>query len=362
MDNLQYRHMQKTSHDLSLFKKCFDRNIEKKRKINYYEWLYYNNPKRELLVDFAVETKKDHEIIAGIYALLPNSFKIGESNYICTQSLDTLTDKNYRRLGLFTKLANSMYERVKDYRIPFVYGFPNENSAHTFFERLGWKRLDFNPKLIKMLRFRPEYLVSNKPSIQKVCRLFPDIRLRYNYKITLSSMQEIKDIGNFNDEQFDSLWKGFSSSINITLERDSSYLNWRLIEAPHKKYRTLAFYDNKILKGFVSYSTYTKNGIHNRLIGRILELIYIPSEVTVGVTLLRFAANDLASQGCEAMLSFCLPHSPNYDAYRKLGFRYLPKFIRPKNYFGVKNICTVNDVDIENIKNWYISYCDVDTV
>lgn len=353
--------MQKNSHDLYLLMKCFDRNIERKRKLSYYEWLYLNNPQKNLFVDFAIDNKKDQEIVAGIYAILPNSFKIGENYYICAQSLDTLTDKNYRRRGLFIKLASSMYERVKNNGMPFVYGFPNANSAHGIFERLGWKRLGFNPELIKFLRLRLEYLLYNKPNIQKACRLLPDFRLRYNYKITLSSKQEIKDIDNFNDEQFESLWKEFSSSIKITLVRNSSYLNWRLKEAPHKNYRNLAFYDNETLKGFISYYTHTKKNILNRRIGRIMELIYVPSEVYVGETLLKFAANDLASQGCEAILSFCMPHSPNYLAYKKLGYIYPPKFIRPKNYFGVKNLHIANEYDIENISNWYISYCDVDT-
>ncbi len=54
------------------------------------------------------------------------------------QSGDTMTHKSHGGKGLFTKLASLTYDLCKEYRIAFVFGFPNYNSFPGFVKKLNW--------------------------------------------------------------------------------------------------------------------------------------------------------------------------------------------------------------------------------
>src|SRR5699024_1108381 len=90
-----------------------------------------------------------------------------------SQSLDTLVAPEARGQGLFNKLASQVYDEAKNRDIAFVYGFPNGNSAHGFFNKLGWVNLDPVPFLVLPLRSR--YILSKLPIIKKVSNLLPNI-------------------------------------------------------------------------------------------------------------------------------------------------------------------------------------------
>jgi GNAT superfamily N-acetyltransferase len=131
------------------YKNCFDNNgsPKSKKKIG---WQFLKNPVNKQYVDIAVEENKNET--AAIYAIAPIKFKFGNELLLGSQSLDTMTDKNYRGQGLFIKLANSVYERAKSEDIKLVYGFPNGNSIYGFQKKLEWEVLDPVPFLIKPLK------------------------------------------------------------------------------------------------------------------------------------------------------------------------------------------------------------------
>jgi GNAT superfamily N-acetyltransferase len=85
---------------------------------------------------FAV-TESDYP--AAYYGAFPTRFIFNDKIIVGAQSGDTMTDPDHQKKGLFTKLATKTYEYCKEINVPFVFGFPNENSLPGFKNKLGWQ-------------------------------------------------------------------------------------------------------------------------------------------------------------------------------------------------------------------------------
>jgi predicted GNAT family acetyltransferase len=70
-------------------------------------------------------------------------------------STATVTDKRHRGKGLFTQLAETLYENVEKDGCKIVFGFPNSQSIHGFTTRLGWFEVNDFPLHLKIIDFFP---------------------------------------------------------------------------------------------------------------------------------------------------------------------------------------------------------------
>ena len=319
------------------------------RSSDQVRWQFADNPVGRVLVDFAVERAQDHETLAAIYAVVPYAAKIGDETALAVQSLDTLTDSRYRGRGLFVTLAKNLYERLARDGVAFVYGFPNENSAHGFFQRLEWQSLDplpwcFRPLrasyLLRRLRF-PEAIAS---ACERIPVPLPRARLK---------LREVRDF----DSSFDSLWQRFSANTPIALRRDASYLRWRL-HRPGVSYRAWSLDGPEGTRGFVATRLVTSERV---TAGYVMELIHEPGDTALGVALLAHAMREMAAAGAEVALACNFSHSPNHSAFRRVGFLPLPWRLRTeKIYFGVRPLASKQQSLLFDRANWYLSCCDFD--
>ena len=101
---------------------------------NLWNWKNYKNP----FGKFLTMLMKDGSKIIGSYSVAPKFFFLNGIKHKCVQSMDTMTDENYRGLGISTYLANLTYEYAKRKGYNFVYGFPNEASRYLFAVKLEW--------------------------------------------------------------------------------------------------------------------------------------------------------------------------------------------------------------------------------
>ncbi|MDZ7543464.1 GNAT family N-acetyltransferase, partial [Clostridium perfringens] len=62
-------------------------------------------------------------------------------------SMTTMTHPDFAGKGFFTKLANGVYEKMKESNYKTVLGFPNVNSHIGFVKKLGWKDIYEIPTL-----------------------------------------------------------------------------------------------------------------------------------------------------------------------------------------------------------------------
>ena len=171
---LTVRPMRATQDDLEAFRRCLEANgLPRTRE--QVRWQFVENPIGSVLVDFAVDPRPEGETIAAIYAVVPVTARIDSQECVAAQSLDTLTDARYRGRGLFVTLAKATYARLAKEGVAFVYGFPNANSVHGFFQRLEWRSLDPLPWRIRPLR--PGYLLRRLRIPSRVAARFDGARL-----------------------------------------------------------------------------------------------------------------------------------------------------------------------------------------
>jgi hypothetical protein len=352
MSTLSYRPMRADPSDLVLFGDCFARN-ESPRSTTALEWQYFRNPTGELIVDLALPLAEDR--VAAIYAVLPVFMRIQGERRLAVQSLDTLTDADHRGKGLFVKLAASTFARAAERGAALVYGFPNGNSAHGFFRKLDWSSLDPVPFLIRPLRTR---YVAERLRLGAAARFIPDVALglgepRIPRRLRLETMAKF-------DARFDDVWSRFSSSVGVAVERDSAYLNWRLVDKPHEHYVTLALFEGDALVAFVTYAVKEK---HGGRIGYVMELLNGPGRTREARWLLRKVIHEMTTQGADVALAWSFAHSPNYRAYLLSGFLPFPARMRPiELHLGVRPFDKSIEPLVKGRSNWYVSYLDSDTV
>jgi hypothetical protein len=108
---------------------------------------------------------------------------------------------------------------------------------------------------------------------------------------------------------------------------------------------------------------FTLKNKHDGRIGYLMEILYAPGSEREGLQLLKFGSKILKRNKADLTLAWCLPHSYNYNCHKKAGFYNFPEKFRPlKLSMIVKKLNTSHEEEIYNVKNWFFSYSDSDTV
>lgn len=114
-----------------LFLESFGKPLDKE----LWEWAYLNNPFGEPRVAIAVH----QGLVIGHYAVIPMNIENKSHELLGFLSMTTMVAINFRKLRLFQRLAEMVYEDIQCLDLPsIVFGFPNDNSAPGFKKRLGW--------------------------------------------------------------------------------------------------------------------------------------------------------------------------------------------------------------------------------
>jgi len=342
--------------DLGLFAACF-RDNGFPRSPPSLRWQYVDNPTGRLFADLAVAGEAGApERLAAIYATLPVRVRVDGNVRLALQSLDTLTDRDFRGKGLFVSLAQATYARAASEGAAFIYGFPNGNSAPGFYSKLGWQSLDPVPFLIRPLRSR---YVSARLKLGRLDSWVPDVRLAGLRRPRIPGALELVKVERF-DEAFTELWSRFASSIGVAVERDATYLNWRLVDKPEESYHRLALFERGAPVAFVAFALKEK---HGGRIGYIMELLFLPGRQREARTLLHAAVADLARAGADVALAWACGHSPGFSSYLRSGFVPFPTRLRPiELHFGARAFDPLVADVVGRRSNWYLSYLDSDTV
>lgn len=343
-----------TEEDLHRYREIFSKNGSSQKPIEFLHWMHTRNPNHLPLIKYAIDASNNET--AALYTTFAVSCKFKNSALVASQSIDTITDIQYRGQGLFINLAKKLYEYSKEKGIAFVYGFPNQNSVSGFLKKLAWKEIDEVPFIMKLLR--PKYLFTKTKKLGFLQHLFPAFSMRINKRITLPAGYEIKKVERF-DHDFDALWNDFSENINVSINRNAQYMNWRLIDKPFEDYLNFALYHQQKPVAFISYCVKEK---HGGRVGYVMEYMYKSEAQELAQQLFQYAMNDMNRQKTDIVLAWCLRHSSNYQSYMSAGFYYLKARFRPiQLFFGALDLQDSHP-EIYETKNWYLSYLDSDTV
>lgn len=347
--------MDPTDLELEKYRLCFEKNGTE-RSIENLKWLHQQNLAGTSLIYYAI-TDRGGEI-AGIYTVLPNLLRLQNKVVPCLQSIDTLTDINHRGKGLFIKLAKQLYNKAIENNFELVYGFPNANSAPGFFKKLSWTSFNQVPYLIKP--FRLSYFIKKLIKKKTDANIAESNQLVQGLdKIASINGMQLRPIDKFN-QAYDSLWEKAAKTMGVAIERNSKYMNWRYVDKPGEVYYRYGVYnaDNE-LQCIVVFALKNK---HDGLIGYLMELIYDPAYPAIGRSVLKIVSKILRKNKADLILAWCMPGAYNFNTYKGAGYFILPDKIKPQDlFFGVRSLQGNGEI-IEDLKNWYISYSDSDTV
>lgn len=311
------------------------------------DWKFTRHPAAAGAVAVA-SADGDADAIVGMVGFAPARLKLGRERVIAFQAMDTVVDPAFRGRGLFTGLGRAFYGAAPGLGGAAVYGFPNDNAAPGWFEKLEWTRLAPPPFLFKPLRagYFARRLIGAAGGLL-------DLPLSLARRPRGAGIEAIERF----DASADALWEAFARDIPCAVDRRADFLNWRLFDHPSAAYDVFGVRDAEgALLAFLATHTADKHG------GRIGYVMEAMGPDRLLAPLLSEAAWRMRRDRVDAILAWAAPHAPNHGAYRHAGFLPLPERLRPiRLHFGVRPT-PPGRPGLAGPRDWYLSYLDSDTV
>jgi hypothetical protein len=303
------------------------------------------------------------ERLAGQYATMPVRLQHDGKPVLGLLSLDTATDPDFERQGVFTTLARELYERAAG-EAPIVFGFPNVNSAPGFYRKLGWVELRPYPLLVRPIGNAEEAIRAWKPRLAPlgslIALLAPLLRaLEHVIKVTgergSASVRTLDGFSGWADD----LWAGLSAQLGTCAVRDAAYLNWRFCSAPYA-YRRYALHRGA---GPVGFAVTTFRPFRGGKLAYLMELM-VPEDDCAGARLLlAHTCLDAAREGATAIVTLATQRHPHRRAMLQSGFVPAPEPLKAKFSFGVRhNGPGIVPNELFHMDDWYLSGADLDTI
>ena len=341
-----------------LFRLVFGQEMSAER----WNWTYRDN--HTGLITITLAEGEDGEP-AGQYAVRPVRMKIGDKVQMGTLSLDTMVHPDYRRQGMFTKLAKHLYAEIAGQGIPLTYGFPNKNSYHGCFTKLDWVDLVGRlPLYVKVLSASAVLHTWIKSGLL-ASLVGPLARAAFGVigafrEGTFPADCELKRVDRF-DERIDEFWREASRAHGIMVARDRTYLNWRYVENPDAAYELYVVERGSSIAGYMVLKIEKKFGLQ---IGFLVDLLTLPGEPALASGMVAEAVRHFRSAGLDIVSCLMLEHSPYAKALKGNGFLLAPEKMLPQElYLGVRRHTAEHPEDyLFNARNWFITWGDHDVV
>lgn len=303
---------------LELFRLVYNREMTG----DYWRWRFADNPAGSRMIDLCW----DGSTLAGHYAVSPVKMVINGREYLTALSMTTMTHPDYRKKGIFTTLARSLYRRLENEGVVMIWGFPNNNSYHGFMTKLNWFPLARIPKLA-INRFQKGQLLPGR------------------------SRPEIIDVDRM-DHRFDELWHQVDKSGVNMVVRDSRYLQWRYFDNPVNNYKIFAWQGSTSIAGYVILKTY--RGISGED-GEIVDLIAINNEINF--KLISHAVNYFFEQGVYRITIWLNARTMLNRAAVELGFKPTDELT---HLGAMVNGTQISQKDVNDYTRWFVTMGDSD--
>jgi hypothetical protein len=332
---------------IPLFNQIFDTN----RQENYWHWQFMENPAEKPIIVVAEDDSK----VVGQCTLLPSKMTVKGEEILGGQSIDTMVSNDYRRQGIYEKMAFTSYDMGIERGIKIRFGFPSKPALQGLLEKLGGTLITDIPLYLKIYRL-DNFLASiiKLKFLSKILAIPGMLLVRLIYretKINIKEKYEMKEIQNFN-EDFDKLWDRIKIDSPIMSNRDSKFLNWRIKDHPNIQYKTFGAYKDGELKGYMILKVENRKvkGKFDIKLGSIVDMIAINEDVILG--LYNKSKEYFKDVQTDLVVCWATDSMKYKDIFMKLGF-FKTKSEIP---FVVKDL--IGNKELENLiideKNWYI--------
>lgn len=283
---------------LALFNEVFSETDPtfRPRPMEHWRWQFAENP---LGHDTFVAQEEGGRIV-GTYTSIPGRWRLMGREVRAAQAVDTCVHARYRRSlkreGLFLRLAGAWFDHFgRPDRDPIVWGLPNPQAF-----RIGTRRLDYRPV--------------HSP-LRSLNRNFDAAWIEWLEAGTREplSVREVAEVPSGADELFERTL-GREAFVQV---RDASYLRWRYLRCPTRRYRLLeARSADGALRGLLVLLD--RWGV--RPITPLVDWIVAGDDTEAQRALLLAAARRAAAAGSSCLETWVPLWSSHAKTLRALGF------------------------------------------
>ncbi len=335
---------------LSLLKKYFFESGVGEE--DFFDWQNSENPAGNSTIKLAIN---DGDEVVGLYCVIPQKYRIGGKNVLGSVSLNTLVREDYRKMGIFTKLAEDCFWECQKRGIEFTLGFPNPNSYPGFVRRLNFDELKELPLLIKP--YKLSNLLASKLKVSFLKYLFWPVDFCLGFRGGGGESGNI--VFEMKKEEINNLWKRNKKYYKNIALRDGDFLDWRM-NCPNRNYKYLGYKKRGKLLGYMVLGLMETSGLKNGLVVDFL-LKRKGKWREVGRELLVGADRYWRKRGVDQVGFLTTKNNFEFDVMRKNGFVSCPDFLKPQpmkvvlRWHGKKRLFGFRDTD-----KWFLTMFDYD--
>lgn len=289
----------------------------------------------------------------GLLTFFPRPLKIKGDAVVLGDTGHISVDKEHRRKGIALRLLKTAADKARESNIDFCFCMPND-LAKSVLIKAGWKEIGNIKYYRKLINIKPKLARIFKNSLLSEClgticnSIFKFTSIEYLVKSEDYEFTEIDKI----DETFDLLWQRTSNFSQIARVRDRTFLQWRFFNKPMKKakYRIFGLTKDKKLQGYIVL-------LITPPVASIVDLFCVKKRE---LQLINGTIQYLRRSICIDSISIALSNKNPYStALKYLGFIPIRKRLSICCYISSDN----DSLDfLMNIRNWFITLADKDTV
>lgn len=252
-----------------------DRSFEEYK----WEWLETWDGRGNMYYLFDEDRPKDDQLICQ-YSLIPTPMSVFGKYVLAGKTENCMSHPDYRGKGIYIPHEKKYFEESKNRFKIFFTTAGNIGAAWAIRLRLGYKALDlwvyyyyyinhkhFALELNRQIKKKLGKLKIFSGLISKFIAFFYQIHSLIFKKYKISKTLDIYDKSNINLNDIETLWEKNKNLYEITVDRNSKYLKWRINENPYYEHYYLCQYENNNLIGYLIFYTDKKNII------RIVDMI-----------------------------------------------------------------------------------------
>jgi hypothetical protein len=289
--------------------KLFKTSFQKEMTLDYWRWRFWQNP---FCDEKYIHLMWEKGELIGHYAISPIELIINDQVFQTGLSMTTMTHPQHTGKGIFSLLANSVYQQIQKRGFKMVWGFPNYNSHHTFIKNLNWKDI----AIVPMLKLKANFL-----------KMDPSGTINYvESEVGLSNIF-------------------VSMDGKISLNKTDKFFKWRYFDNPESQYQIIVNKENnssmvfKLIKSLDNQHTFDID---------IME-VTLSSENDLR-KLITFIINSKSDKTVDSVNTWINIHSDNFKYFEKVGFKYE----KPLTFFSSQAF--ENKTFLEDIRNWELSF------
>jgi len=328
--------------------------------LGYLKWQYENNPAGPAVIQLARDVASDQ--LAGQYVVIPMRFQADNETSIGTLSLNTLTRQIYAGQGIFTGLANAVYQACAEQGSEFCYGFPNPNSYPGFTKKLGFTDLGCVPLLIRPLNTKA--LVKKRFGSLLASLALP-VHLFYKVKDRSDDRYEVYPLTAFDLSAMNAFWTKVQHKYPIMGIRDADYIRWRYFNNPYRDYQLYGIHkqNSSELLGYIVGRCTEVEGLSS---GMIVDFLVDPSVPEAGTLLINRLLRFFVDNNMDLAGSLMLPQTEESRLLKANGFFTCPKALEPQPFPVIYRRFSPqregNPDPFLHLNHWFLTMGDYDAI